>query len=640
MNSLLEFLSLSDFLWLRPWWLLALLPLPLLIWLLSRRQAGAGRWQDIIDSHLLRVLLQQGSNGNVSRAPLAFITLAWLLSVVALAGPSFRSQDAPLFQREQARVYVLDLSPSMNADDIKPSRLARARLKLLDALNSKRDGEQALLVYAGSAHVLTPLATDARTLAAQVPVLTSNLLPVSGNRPELALQRAVQMLHDAGHNRGEIMWLTDGIDADQVERVIDSVKGQGIQLGVLAIGSAEGAPVRQSNGSLLTDKAGKVVLATLDLAPLQAVVNAVGGKLTTLQADDSDWQALQFAEPELAGNTRRVDGVLTLREDAGAWLVLPLLIIVLLAFRRGSLLPVALLVLCTASPRSEAGWWQNLWQTPDQQAAKQLAAGDAKAAAQQFQNPDWRATAQYREGDFSAAAQGFAGHDANSQFNRGNALAKAGKLDEAIAQYDAALKQKPDFTAAKENRDAVDKLRQQQKQQNQQNQNQNGDQQKPEQAKTDPNKADHQQNGAGEPDANQQNPQQSAQNQQSQDQQNQQDKDNSSAQNPSGENSAQEKSAENGNDKQEAKQPSSAKPEDQAQAGAAQQAQPKSDDKSKPAQALAQDDDNTPPANERPMPLQLKQLPEDPGGLLRRKMKLEYLRRGQETQQQDQEQRW
>ena len=608
----------NDFLFLRPLWLLALLPLPFFILLLARRPAGAGRWQDIIDAHLLRVLLQQGNAGQTSRLPLLLLALTWLLATLALAGPSLRNQDTPLFQRDSARVYVLDLSPSMNADDIKPSRLARARLKLLDALQLPRDGEQALLVYAGSAHVLTPLATDAKTLAAQVPVLSTDLPPVRGNRPELALQRAVQMLNDAGHQGGEIVWLTDGIDSDQVERVLASLADHNVRLAILAVGTADGAPVRQSNGALLTDNAGRVVLARLDLAPLQTVANAVNGRLATLQADDSDWQALQFPSSALTATTRRVDGGVALREDAGAWLVLPLLLVVLLAFRRGSLLPVILLGITGFSPRSEAGWWQDLWQTPDQQAAQLLQSGEAKTAAERFRDPDWQATARYRAGEFEPAAQGFAKDTANMHYNRGNALAKAGKLDDALTAYDRALQQQPDFTAAKENRAAVERYRQKQQQQS----GQQHDQQQEQQGQSGDSQADAQQQAQQEKsEQNSPSPQES--------QQSGGEQSNSGDEQEPSDNAGSPPQSADDNDAQTDRQ-------QQAQRADQQQAAPEPA-KQNPA---ASDDEQTLPANETPLPTALKQLPDDPGGLLRRKMKLEYLRRGQETQQQDQEQRW
>ncbi|MFN4289661.1 MAG: VWA domain-containing protein [Permianibacter sp.] len=614
-DALLQLLG--ELVWLRPLWLLALLPLPVLLWWLARQPVGAGRWQDIIDAHLLRVLLRQGQDGKRTRRPLLAIASAWVLAVLALAGPSFQQQKVQLYQRDSARVYLLDLSPSMNADDVKPSRLARARLKLLDALNTPRDGEQALMVYAGSAHVLTPLATDAKTLAAQVPVLSTDLPPVSGNRPELAFERALRLLHDAGHRSGEIIWITDGIDPDQVERILAVLQPHDIRLAVLAVGSPDGAPVRQANGALLTDNSGKVILARLDLAPLQTVVDSVGGKLATLTADDSDWQSLTFADANWTSEHRQVDGDRRLREDVGPWLVLPLLLLMLLAFRRGSLLPVVFLVSVTVSPRSEAGWWQDLWQTPDQQAAEMLANGDSQSAAATFQHPDWRATAQYRAGNFAEAAQQFAGDSASAHYNRGNALAKAGKLDEALAAYDAALARQPDFAEAKANRDAVANYRQQQQNA------QSGQQQK--------NQQQQQQGEAGESTP--------ASNQQTETEQN-------TAQSSASDAAAtkqQQRTAQQG-EQDGAEQPPPAtddKPEQplaQSPTDAPQDPQPPKTGSQQ--QAPAMDDKQAKPANETPLPTALKQLPDDPGGLLRRKMKLEYLRRGQDTQQTDQEQRW
>ena len=244
-----------------------------------------------------------------------------------------------------------------------------------------------------------------------------------------------------------------------------------------------------------------------------------------------------------------------------------------------------------------------------------LANGDSKSAATTFQQPDWRATAQYRAGNFAEAAQQFSGDSASAHYNRGNALAKAGKLDEALAAYDAALTRQPDFAEAKANREAVANYRQQQQNA------QSGQHQK--------NQQQQQQGEAGEstpdPDQQTETEQNAAQSSASDDAATEQQQRN--AQQGAQDDADQPQAAGDSPEQPLAQPPTDAQEDAQPQTGSKQQS---------PAMA----DQQAKPANETPLPTALKQLPDDPGGLLRRKMKLEYLRRGQDTQQTDQEQRW
>ena len=156
----------AEFHWLRPEWLLALPLIGLLAFLLARRKLAPGLWQRVVDPALAPYVLSRGPSRTDHRWWL--VLAGGTLAALSLAGPSWNRVEQPVFRSEQAIVIALDLSRSMDAQDLTPSRLIRARLKILDILGSRRSGQTALVVYSGSAFTVTPLTTDTDTIAALV----------------------------------------------------------------------------------------------------------------------------------------------------------------------------------------------------------------------------------------------------------------------------------------------------------------------------------------------------------------------------------------------------------------------------------------------------------------------------------------
>jgi Ca-activated chloride channel family protein len=455
----------NEFHFLRPAWFAALVPALLLILFLWRRHGRATAWRSVVAPALLPHLLLGDGAGSARRWPLLLLGLAWLLAVTALAGPTWERQPQPVYRAPVDRVLVLDMSPSMAATDLRPDRLARARYAVRSLLSETREGRVALLVFGAEPHVVAPLTDDVATVEALLPALSVDILPVPGNRGAAALQTAGALLQRAGSGRGEVLLLSDGVDdpADSLA-AIQALRAQGIRLSVLGVGTLEGAPVPTARGEFETGPGGKVRLARLDETGLMALARAGGGHYQRLGQGAVSAVLTQDAARDAARARSQREGVDRWVEQ-GPWLLLPLLLIAAGGFRRGWLGVVALLLL--PPPQAHAFGWQDLWLRPDQQASRLLERGDAAAAAQRFDNPDWQATANYRAGDYAAAAEGFDGTDADSQYNRGNALARAGRLQEALAAYDQALEQTPELADARFNRDLVERLLRQQQQQGQ-----------------------------------------------------------------------------------------------------------------------------------------------------------------------------
>jgi len=655
--------ALADFHFLRPWALLALAALPLL-WLAVRRSGSdAGGWRAAVDAHLLPYLIER-SDGKASRTPRVLAAFGWLIACLALAGPAWEREPMPLLRNEAARVFALELAPTMLAQDVKPSRLDRARFKLDDLLARSRDYQTALIGYAGEAFVAAPLTDDAGTVRHLVESLDPSTMPVPGNATGRAIDKAVALIEQAGLHHGEIVLISDAADGNALAAA-RRAHAKGFDVSVLGVGTAAGAPVALAQGDFLKDSGGNVVLARLDESALRELAGAGGGRYATLAADRGDLDALlpDDARVDTAKAADAGDNAFGNRwRDRGPWLLLVLVPIALLGFRRGWLMLVAFALV--APPQSaHAASFSDLWQRRDQQAAAALARGDAKDAAAVAPDAAWRGAAAYREGDYARAADEYAHLDsADGAYNRGNALTQLGRYEDAIAAYDEALKRNPKMEDAAANRESAEEAlkRQQQQQKNQQgdkNQNGDGDKKQNDQQKSgesgDSQKQDQdsqQQNGdaskqaddkQGGKDSQQQDKDSPSQSQDGQSQDAQKKDASASDQQKSSQQDSESTSQQQGDDKPSA----SPSPQDaqQAQANAQQrealsqsvdQALAKDGkqgdkDGERKAQVAVPAEDAASREKRQALDQWLQRVPDDPGGLLRRKFMLEYQRRQQ-----------
>ncbi len=456
---------------LRPAWLLALLPLALLCgWLMRHHGTPDTAWQRAIDPDLLPHLLDS-ETGRPRRLPL-LLGAGWLLAAVALAGPVWEKLPQPVLQQRDALVVVLDLSLSMYATDVSPTRLQRARFKLHDLLQQREEGLTGLVVYSGDAHVVTPLTDDTATIANLLPALTPDLMPLYGSNPVAGVALAADLLANAEVTYGRILLVTDDLTERDLQALPASL-GNRWQLSILGVGTTAGAPVKLGDG-LLRDRSGEIVIPQLPRDRLQALAAATGGRYSDLRMDDGD---LEYLVPPPAPDVelQEIEQRFDQWRERGHWLVVLLLPLAALAARRGWLLSLLLATTLAALPAPPAAarttadttdrsWsetlreqWRNLWQRPDQQGAAAYQRGALDEAAARFRNPAWRGTALYEAGDFEAAAESFAELDtADGHYNRANALAQAGHFRQALVAYDAALALEPEHEDAAFNRRLVE----------------------------------------------------------------------------------------------------------------------------------------------------------------------------------------
>lgn len=642
MNGMLP----GQFHFLRPDWFWLLVPLLGLLFLLWRRRLSSRSWRAVVDRRLLPYLLL-GKEVRSRPLTLVLIAITGLLATMALAGPSWEKLQQPLFRQQSALVILLDLSRSMDAADLRPSRLQRARLKLLDILKKRREGQTALIAYAATAYTVSPLTTDSRTIAEQLPSLTTDLMPAQGSRPDRAIELALDLLRQAGVGRGSVLLVTDGVatdDAKALNHAVSDLTAAGHRLLVLGVGTAAGAPIKKSSGGFVTDANGAIVIAKLDAAALRALADRGQGTYRGLSIDDSDINSLLAAADadKRSQVAKKAAGLKSDQwRDDGVWLVLPLLLLTVFGFRRGVLsVLLAVLLLLPPTKPAMAMSWDALWLNDDQQGHQALEQGQAGKAAKLFDDPGWRAAAQYRAGKYEQALktlQGLQGPEA--AYNRGNALAQLHRFPEALQAYDQALKLAPDNADARHNRDLVKKALEQQQQKSggeRQKQKQNNSGQGQGQQK------DSHQGGNDQP-ASQPSGQPSAGQAQGQQQDNQPagarqgNADSSAADNTAASAAGKSQQAEQqqrqaAGDKQAPQQQATNK-DDSAVTAQQQQAAPDAEQQ----QAAATNQRTADSEQRRATEQWLRQIPDDPGGLWRRKFLYQYQR---QQHQEDEKQPW
>ncbi|MDH3490612.1 MAG: VWA domain-containing protein [Gammaproteobacteria bacterium] len=584
---------LADFHWLRPEWLLAIPLVVLVAVIFARGRLSSGNWRDVIDPVLMPYVLSRAPGRGIDHR-WWLLALGGVLAVLALAGPAWQRVEQPVFRAEQALVVALDLSRSMDAEDILPSRLARARLKILDILARRKSGQTALVVYSSNAFTVTPLTTDTDTVAALVNSLSTDIMPSRGSNPAIAMQKGRQLLDQAGVGYGEVLLITDGGSSAAAEKVAREVKSAGYTLSVLGVGTREGAPIPRASGGFVTDNRGKIAVPRLEERSLRALAVAGGGRFAVLSADNRDLDVLLSGEVTTASSSAESLATDQWREE-GPWLLLLLLPIAALAFRRGWALVLLVFVLPLPQP-AEASLWDDLWQNKNQQAQKQLEAGKPEDAAALFEDTEWRAVARYRARDFAGSAAEFAERgDARNLYNLGNAMAFQGELDSAIDAYEQVLDMEPDNEDAAYNLELIRNLKDQQQQQ----QEGQGDQQQP----------GENQEGEGEQSDSESQPGQEGS------------EGSSDSENQSEESDASQRGDQEMSDEDlEALQQELQRAAEEAQTG------------EKPQQLSAAElaELRQQQEQEQAMEQWLRRIPDDPGGLLRRKFRHQYQRSGKD----------
>jgi Ca-activated chloride channel family protein len=296
----------SDFHFLRPWWLLVLLPAALVGWRLWAASDPCRSWRGAIAPHLLPHLLV-GREKRSRFSPVVLLIASWIAAVLALAGPAWQREPVPFADDTAVLAIVLKVTPSMQTQDVEPTRLVRSVQKVHDLLALRPGAKTALVAYSGSAHGVMPPTTDAGILDSFAGELDPKVMPVEGDAAGEALRLADEIVSKSGQ-RGWVLWVGDGVAADQLGALTEHRDKDRAPVSILAV---------VSDGP--------------EFDSLKGAARALGADFVRVTPDDADVR-------RLAGNTRfsmAADGTGERWRDAGYWLVPVLAVLDLLWFRPG-----------------------------------------------------------------------------------------------------------------------------------------------------------------------------------------------------------------------------------------------------------------------------------------------------------------
>ncbi|MFT5571585.1 MAG: Ca-activated chloride channel family protein [Cryomorphaceae bacterium] len=471
---MIDLLQFSSFHFLRPWWLVLLLPTIAAAMLALRKSQDRLRWEGVIADHLILALtVKQDGQHWVNPINVGLFTL--VLCVFLMAGPSWERQSSPFVQDQSVLVIALDLSNTMNQIDVQPSRLERAKQKISDLLELRGNAKTGLIAYAGSAHQIIPLSNDPDIIRQFLAAVDTKMMPAKGKFPEKVIGLVNQMLSDAPVP-GTLLLIGDGISPKTGNEFGNYFDNVDYQLLVLGMGLTELDTDRQ-----LDQKFGGAHLP-LQRNALKTLAEVANGYYQENTVDKTDVQRIN----------RLIDYHLSAVEDSdrpwldsGYYLLFPLGLVFLLWFRRGWTLNFCLVVFLMQAPgfssptyaqSSEfsnssasqltataqqriADGFLRLWLTPDQLGRYYFERGKYAQAAISFVDLEWQGMSYYHAENFAAAAELLRQIDSpQGRFNLANALAQGQNYVMSARVYSEVLREDPNHSAAFNNLEFIQEL--------------------------------------------------------------------------------------------------------------------------------------------------------------------------------------
>lgn len=433
---------------LRSQWLWAFIPVAVLVLMFLISYRRKEEWKQAFSKELLPFITISGTRKQFLLPRLLLILLLSMM-VLGLAGPSWEEHEPPGMRTEAALVITMDLSLSMLAEDIQPNRLERARLKIMDLFDAQPGIQTALIAYAGSAHAVVPFTKDYPVISYQMEALRPDIMPLMGTNLDAALDLADSMLLRI-EAPSSVLLLTDKIDLGDINRIRLSARTSRIEVMILSTPRGSTIPI---DNRVLKDGKGETVVVGFEPALLGELGQIPGVNIVTVTLDDSDVKILAMNIRKNLEFIEDHEQAESLWKDSGYWILLPILLLSLLWFRRGWMVHwLWLLFLLPACSNEKEFTMADLFRTRDQQGMHLLEQDSPTKAAERFESERWKGYAYATAGDLESAVEAYSREtNAEGFYNLGVLYARMGDAEAARSAFSSALEIDPDMEPAREN---------------------------------------------------------------------------------------------------------------------------------------------------------------------------------------------
>ena len=276
-------------------YLIILIPLLIgfLIWAEKKRKTLSAQFVDA--SLIPRLVSPRAVEQRRKKTRLLIWGLVFLL--IALAQPRWGFQWEDLKQRGVDIIIALDVSNSMRATDIKPSRLERAKYKVTDLLRMLKGDRVGLVAFAGTSFLHCPLTLDYQAAEMFLGALDTDLISLQGTALGHAIETSIKAFSTTEKKSKAIILITDGEDHEgAVLKALQSAQREGVKIFVIGIGHGEGVPVPDPSGGFKRNRSGEIVLSKINEPLLEKIAVESGGVYVRSVHGDMDLRTIYLEQ--------------------------------------------------------------------------------------------------------------------------------------------------------------------------------------------------------------------------------------------------------------------------------------------------------------------------------------------------------
>lgn len=441
---------LKDFHFLRSQFLWLLIPIGIVVLLFFFSRKEDVKWKKSIPMHLRPFMIKKGTQIKVVFWKM-LLYVTGVFAVLGLAGPTWEKIEIPGKTLETPVVIVLDLSQSMMATDIQPSRLERAKFKITDLLKANPGARVALVGFSGTAHVILPLTNDYSLIESHINQLSPNVMPFYGSDLEAGVEKAIEVssITDAP---ATFIIFSDDFDESTFQYLNQKSKALTTKFEIFPINTLSGSSIPYGRYSKVKDVNGKLVHSKLNQEVLEKLHSLENITVNYLTLDNSDVEQVAKSVKDHLKFTDKAEEKEDDWQDNGLYFIIPFAVLVLCYFRKGMSLYM-LLCIISLSSCSDINKFADLWYTKDYQGQKELDDKNYEQAADLFQDPLRKGVGYFKAENYTEAIRAFSKDTtAQGMYNLGLSYYKNGDYAAAAMAFGKTVEMDPTINGAAQNK--------------------------------------------------------------------------------------------------------------------------------------------------------------------------------------------